>query len=209
MPEPLTKRQQQVLDIVRDHIREEGVPASIHEIRDALHVSSVGAVTDHLLALERKGYLQRGAKGSARSWRLVQQDTELEADASFLSVPVMGAIAAGVPITVEGHVEERMAVPPALVGAATECFILRVKGDSMTGDSICDGDFAILKAQQDAKMGDIVAVYLDGEATLKHYVKLGRRVELHSSNPDYAPIPVDMEQSHILGKLVGLMRPYS
>ena len=214
MAEDLTRRQREVLEIVRNGIEENGFPPTLHEIGRQLGLSSIGAVTDHLDALVRKGALRKGgAKGTARSWQLVEEEREDAFDAGersapFVTVPLVGSIAAGVPITALQHVEEQIPVPLALTGSSSECFILRVKGDSMVGDAICDGDLAILKAQSTARSGDIVAALIDEEATLKHYVKIGGKVELHASNPAYAPIPIQTEQSKILGKLVGLMRRF-
>ncbi|MBW3624443.1 MAG: transcriptional repressor LexA [Armatimonadetes bacterium] len=211
MPDILTRRQREVLDVILKYISENGVPPTLSEIRDAMGISSLRGVTDHLDALERKGWLERtGTKGAARCWRVTTEEApEPEQLAPFASLPLVGTIAAGIPITAIEHVEEHVAVPLALTGNATECFILRVMGDSMIGDAICDGDLAILRAQSTARSGDIIAALIDDEATLKHYVKIGMRIELHSSNPIYAPIPIQHENTRILGKLVGLMRPYS
>lgn len=210
MPEPLTKRQRQVLDVVLKHIGLNGVPPTLNEIKEAMGISSLRGVTDHLDVLERKGWLQRtGAKGAARCWKVTGEEEMVSAPpASFVTLPVVGTIAAGVPITAIEDVEEHLAVPLALADNTSECFILRVKGDSMTGDAICDGDLAILRAQSTARSGDIVAALIEDEATLKHFVKIGTRVELHASNPVYPPIPIQTENARILGKLVGLMRPY-
>jgi repressor LexA len=214
MPEPLTERQQEVLNIVRRAIEQNGVPPSLQEIKDCLGINSLRGVTDHLDALERKGWLCRtGAKGTARCWRLMVDEEEIVDAAEFVApsvtLPLVGTIAAGVPISAIEHVEDHLAVPLDMVGKSTECFILRVKGDSMIGDGILDGDLAILQSQSTARSGDIVAAVLDEEATLKHFVKIGMRVELHPSNPAYDPIPFTQDNSRIVGKLVGLLRNYS
>jgi repressor LexA len=212
MPEPLTDRQQEVLNIVRRAIERNAVPPTLQEIKECLGISSLRGVTDHLDALERKGWLCRtGAKGTARCWRVTVEEVceETEYIAPSVTVPIVGSIAAGVPISAIEHIEEHVAVPLDLVGKSTDCFILRIKGDSMIGDGILDGDLAILCSQSTARSGDIVAAVLDDEATLKHYVKIGTRIELHASNPVYDPIPVTQENARIVGKLVGLLRNYS
>jgi repressor LexA len=210
MPEPLTDRQREVLNVVCEAIQQNGVPPSLNEIRDALGINSLRGVTDHLDVLERKGWLRRaGSKGSARNWQVIgMEDSRPDPVAQAIALPLYGEIAAGIPIDGQRQVEDHIPVPPELVGNGGECFIFRVKGDSMIGDAICDGDLAVLQSLTTARSGDIVAVMVDGEATLKHYVKIGSRIELHSSNPIYDPIPVTHENSQIVGKLVGLMRRY-
>ena len=207
MLSPLTDRQQQVLEIIRDAIRLNGVPPTLSEIGSLLKITSLRGVTDHLEALERKGWLIRtGSKGSARCWKIVGEEESSETPAPFLTVPIVGSIAAGALDPFEAHVEDRLAVPTDLVGNVENLFILRVRGESMIGDSICDGDLAILHKQATARSGDIIAAYIDHEATLKHYVKIGSKIELHASNPDYPPIPFAHETAQIMGKLLGLMR---
>jgi repressor LexA len=211
MPEPLTDRQREVFEFVRGEICASGVPPTLQEIGIAMGIKSLRGVTDHLDALERKGWLERtGAKGTARCWRVLCDEPASpgEPDAPSVALPLVGAIAAGVPITAIEHIEEYVAVPQDFVRGSSECFILRVQGDSMIGDSICEGDLVVIRQQSTARSGDIVAVQLEEEATLKHYVKIGARIELHSSNPRYDPIPVTQENSQILGKLVGLIRRY-
>lgn len=210
MPDPLSKHQRAVLDVILKYIGENGVPPTLNEIREGMGFNSLKSVQDHLDTLERKGWLQRtGVKGAARCWKVLEEECVGKPLAPFATLPLLGTIAAGVPISANEHVEEHIAVPQALVGNADECFILRVKGDSMTGDAICDGDLAILRSQVTARSGDIVAALIEDETTLKHYVKIGAKVELHASNPDYPPIPFQSERCAIMGKLIGLMRPYT
>jgi repressor LexA len=150
-----------------------------------------------MAVLEKNGYLRRNARGS----RAV--DIRSAADESTLRVPVLGAIAAGTPILAEENVEDELTLPMTLVGHGS-LFALRVKGDSMIDAAICDGDLVVIRQQQVADDGDIVAALLDGEATVKVLRRRGGHVELVPRNPHYQVIPGD--EATILGKVVSVLR---
>jgi len=224
MSKGLTQRQREVLEAIRDYAARNGYPPSIRELGRALGISSLRGVTIHLDALARKGYIER--ESTSRSIRLLTAHaTELEtADASggFLarsvsrlgggravSVPLLGAIAAGAPLLAVENVECYVPVPVEMAGDAKDLFALRVKGDSMIGDAICDGDTIVVRSQPSAENGEIVAALIGDEATVKRLDKSSRPARLLPANPNYEPIPLAREDVRILGKVIGLVRSYA
>ncbi len=207
-PKPLTRRQRQVFQLIRRHLSETGAPPTIRELREGLALKSLRGVTVHLDALVRKGYIQRSRQ--ARGIRLIKNDGTAAAMVTPVPylIPVVGRIAAGQPLLAEQHVEERLAVDPRWV-PGPGCFAVRVHGESMIGAGINDGDYAVIRPQQDAENGQIVAVLIEGEATVKRfYRERGGQIRLQPENPVLDPIllhPRD-KSIRILGKVVGLFR---
>lgn len=206
--EPLTHRQRQVLQLIRRHLSETGAPPTIRELREGLALKSLRGVTVHLDALVRKGHIQRNRQ--ARGIRLMKSDAPAAAPVTPVPtlIPVVGRIAAGQPLLAEQHVEERLAVDPRWV-PGPGCFAVRVHGESMTGAGIHDGDYVVIRPQQDAENGQIVAVLIEGEATVKRfYRERAGQIRLQPDNPTLDPILVHpRDQSiRILGKVVGLFR---
>ena len=202
----LTQRQRQVLEIIRRHLAEQGAPPTIRELREGLSLNSLRGVTVHLDALVRKGYIERSRQ--ARGIRLLGPAGKRLAPVSPVPylIPVLGRIAAGQPMLAEEHVEERLAVDPRWV-PGPGCFAVRVHGESMIGAGISEGDYVIVRPQPDAVDGQIVAVLIEGEATVKRfYRERGGRVRLQPENPAMEPIRVDPRDRsvRILGKVVGL-----
>ncbi|WP_017589103.1 transcriptional repressor LexA [Nocardiopsis ganjiahuensis] len=209
----LTARQQSVLNCIQRYVRERGYPPSIREIGDTVGLSSPSSVAHQLKSLQRKGYLYRDQnRPRAVELRTPGRDTtqsitpeELTADSTrAASVPLVGRIAAGGPILAEEAVEDVLALPRQLVGEG-RLFMLTVVGDSMVDAAITDGDLVVIRQQQDAENGDIVAAMLGDEAT----VKVLRRepdghVWLMPRNDAYEPINGD--EATILGKVVTVMR---
>ncbi|MCY9785025.1 transcriptional repressor LexA [Nocardiopsis sp. EMB25] len=209
----LTARQQSVLNCIQRYVRERGFPPSIREIGDAVGLSSPSSVAHQLKVLQRKGYLHRDQnrpravelRTPGRSSGAKADPAEFTADASrAAAVPLVGRIAAGGPILAEESVEDVLSLPRQLVGEG-RLFMLTVVGDSMTDAAITDGDMVVVRQQQDANNGDIVAALLDDEAT----VKVLRReddghVWLLPRNEAYEPINGD--DATILGKVVAVMR---
>ena len=150
-PKPLTRRQRQVFQLIRRHLSETGAPPTIRELREGLALKSLRGVTVHLDALVRKGYIQRSRQ--ARGIRLIKNDGTAAAMVTPVPylIPVVGRIAAGQPLLAEQHVEERLAVDPRWV-PGPGCFAVRVHGESMIGAGINDGDYAVIRPQQDASM---------------------------------------------------------
>ena len=209
----LTHRQRQVLELIRRHAAAKGAPPTIRELREGLKLKSLRGVTVHLDALVRKGYIERSRQ--ARGIRILGGGKpalapvyEIHSEPIFL--PVVGRIAAGQPILAEQHIEERLAVDPRWV-PGPGCFAVRVHGDSMVGAGIFSGDYVVVRPQATAENGQIVAVLIEGEATVKKfYQEKGGRIRLQPENPAIEPIFVNPRNKsiQIMGKVVGLFRKF-
>ena len=204
MSKGLTKRQEMILQFVLDYIDREGYPPSIREIGAHFQIGSLRGVTVHLDALEKKGYIARS--NTPRSIKVTHP--QYQSSNRVVMLPLVGSIAAGVPIQAQEQVEDLIPVPSEMVNRIEGAFLLRVKGDSMSGEGIMPRDLVMVKPQRTANQGDLVAVLLGDEATVKriNYSKEG--VKLMPSNPNYSPIPVEQEDAQIIGKIVGLLRDY-
>ena len=204
MAKGLTKRQQLILQFVLDYIQREGYPPSIREIDSHFKIGSLRGVTVHLDALARKGYITRA--NTPRSIKVVHPQFQSAGRTAML--PLLGSIAAGAPIEAQEHVEDLIPVPSEMVRNIEHGFLLRVRGDSMSGEGIMPRDLVVVKPQQTANHGDLVAVLLGDEATVKriNFDKSG--VRLMPSNPAYEPINVAQEDAKIIGRIVGLIRDY-
>lgn len=199
----LTDRQQQVLDFIQEKIACDGYPPTIREIGAELGINSTNGVNDHLRALERKGYLNRT---EAKSRALVPVDTRED---DFIDVPILGRIAAGIPILAVENVEDTVRVDKFFLGRNREVFSLRVVGESMINDGIYDGDFIFVKKQQTAPRGAIVVALIEGEATVKRYFPEGDRVRFQPANDTMEPIYVradEFRETQIIGIVVGVYR---
>ncbi len=208
----LTERQKQVLELIRRHMVRQGAPPTIRELREGLKLKSLRGVTVHLDALVRKGFIDRSRQ--ARGIRLTNvvrdrsDDQEMLAEIEPVYIPILGRIAAGEPVLAEQHVEGRLAVDPRWV-PGPGCFALRIHGSSMIGAGIMDKDFVMVRQQPTAQNGEIVAVLVDNEATVKKfYQERGGKVRLQPENPAMEPIFVHPRDKtiQILGKVVGLFR---
>jgi len=194
----LTRRQQQVLDFIREYVRDNGYPPTVREICAALGLSSPATVHAHLANLERRGLLARDpskpraldVKGAPRQPR---------------PLPLVGRVAAGVPVLAEENVEDLVDVP-AFLRRGEGDFLLRVRGDSMTGAGILDGDLVVVHPQQVAENGDIVVALVGDEATTKRFYREGGTVVLRPENDLYEPIRVPSGQVALVGKVVGVLR---
>lgn len=206
MKKALTARQREVLDTIIDFISKKGFAPSIRELGPILGVSSLRGVTIHLDALERKGWIER--ESTSRSIRVLAPTPTGPVPAHTRPIPVLGTIAAGVPLLAVENVESYINVPNEIAGAGEELFGLSVKGDSMIGDHILDGDTIIIRSHLEAENGEIVAVLIGDEATVKRLDKKSQPPRLLASNPNYDPIKLTTEDARILGKVVGLIRSY-
>jgi repressor LexA len=199
----ISTRQKQLLDFIERCQRQEGFPPSVRDMCAALGLASHGSLLRHLQILESEGYLTR-LPGKKRTWRLTNRT-------SGISIPLLGRIAAGEPILAEQNVEENLLFDPQFFGSEN-AFALLVKGDSMIGEQIRDGDLAIIRQQPDAENGEIVAVLVEGmetEATLKILRRINGDIELCPANPAYQPLIFkggDRAKITILGKLIGVVR---
>ncbi|MCC6729679.1 MAG: transcriptional repressor LexA [Chthonomonadales bacterium] len=206
MTRGLTDKQDRILTFIVDYVADQGYPPSIREIGNAFGISSLRGVTVHLDALERKGYIKRAS--TSRSIAVIGKTgaTSLSKNAAFL--PVVGTIAAGTPITASENVECLVPVSHDLVRNVEGAFVLRVRGDSMIGEHIVPRDLVVIKPQASAENGDLVAVLLGDEATVKRIQFSDGRVRLMPANPAYEPIEVNREDSRVIGKVIGLLRNY-
>ena len=221
----LTVRQRRVLEVIRNSVDRRGYPPSLREIGEAVGLTSPSSVAHQLSSLERKGYLRRDPN-RPRAIEIVSPDAPADMrgyrggaapddeaafdetgvrdqrpEASY--VPVLGRIAAGVPITAEELVEDVFPLPRQLVGEG-QLFLLQVVGDSMVDAAICDGDWVVVRQQPTADNGDIVAALLDNEATVKTFKRKDGKVWLLPHNPAFEPI--DATHATILGKVTAVLR---
>ncbi len=204
--EALGPRQRKILDFILSTVQDRGYPPSVREIAEAVGLASPSTVHAHLEALQRKGYLRKDAtKPRAIQISYAPDMGPAGSTDGVRHVPLLGRIAAGAPIQAMEDVEDVLPLPASIVGEGTH-FMLTVKGDSMHDAGIHDGDMVVIRKQDDASNGQIVAAMLDDEATVKTLVRQGNKTILRPENPAYAPIEVNAENSRILGKVVALLR---
>lgn len=204
----LTERQRQVLDFIRSFGERHGVPPTVREIGERFRFTARAAF-DHLRALERKGMLERRVTGKRASRTLVLPAQKGARRGEPSGIPVMGRIAAGTPITAVENQEDTLPLRPDwLPTGGSDVFALRVQGDSMIDAHIMSGDLVVVRKQETAFSGDIVAALLDGEATVKRFAREGGTVVLRPEHPTMKPIVVEPGRGdfRILGKVVGVVR---
>lgn len=204
MAKGLTKRQQLILQYILDYVQKEGFPPSIREIGRDFNIGSLRGVTVHLDALERKGYISRS--NTPRSIKVVHPAYQNTNRVTML--PLLGTIAAGIPIHAQEQVEDMIPVPMEMVRNVQNAFLLRVQGDSMVDDGILPRDLVVVRPQDHANNGELVAALLGDEATVKRISFGPDGVRLMPRNAAYQPIPIDREDAKIIGKVVGLIRDY-
>ena len=202
MAAPLTDRQKAIYEFLLKTIREKGFAPSIPEIGRRFKIASTNGVSDHLKALEKKGYIRRVGK---RAIEIIHQLSR-SAVADTREVPVLGRVPAGKPFLSEENIEGVITIPDDI--GSGERFALQVKGDSMIGAGIMDGDRVIVKQQATAENGDIVCAVIEGEATLKRFFKKDGTITLKAENDNYAPIKLSAGEFRIAGRVVGLLRKF-
>jgi len=204
--EALGPRQKRILEFILSTVEDRGYPPSVREIADAVGLASPSTVHAHLEALQSKGYIRKDpTKPRAIEISYAPGMGPAASRAGVKHVPLVGSIAAGSPLQAVEDIEDVLPLPASVIGEGT-FFMLRVKGDSMTGAGIEDGDLVVIRKQDDATPGSIVAAMLDDEATVKTLVRDNGKTVLRAENPAYEPIPVTAENSRILGKVVALLR---
>lgn len=212
MARKITKRQQQIYDFIRAYQLEKGYPPSVREMAAAVGLSSPSTVHAHLNALEDHGLIKRD-KTKPRALELFNEDgssvssaaVEHNSSRGTVSLPLVGRVAAGMPILAEQNVEDTFTVPTEI--ATDSCsFVLEVHGDSMINAGIFNGDFIIVREQPSAMNGEIVVAMIEGEATVKTFYKEKGRVRLQPEND--AMEPIFANNPTILGKVVALMRRF-
>nr|WP_075576560.1 transcriptional repressor LexA [Olsenella timonensis] len=214
----LGKRQLAIYDFIRTYTDEHGYPPSVREIGAAVGLASPSTVHMHLKVLEERGLIKRDSK-KPRTIEVMQDRQSPDADAgqplasvsedvgsNVIRLPLVGRVAAGVPILAEQNVEETLALPTSVVGDASS-FVLRVRGESMVNAGIYDGDYIVVKEQHDAHDGEIVVALIDDSATVKTFYRERDRVRLQPENDTMSPIYV--ENPIILGRVTALIRSIS
>lgn len=198
-PLPLTPRQKEIVDFISTHYRNKGYSPSLSEIADALGLTAVSTVHQHIEVIKKKGYLQKDNFQPRSVSPLTQTEHTME-------VPLLGVIAAGNPITPYEN-PEPIAVPDYMIKNGKDYYALKVKGDSMINDGVWDGDTILIKHQNTANVGDMVVAVVDGEVTLKRYGGLSNgKVKLIPKNSSLKPFYVDPNTFEVRGKFAGLLR---
>src|SRR3972149_503251 len=198
------KRQSQILDFIKQHIQSTGSAPTLKEIAEAIGVSSLATVHEHLQALETKKLIKRKG-GKTRAIEL--SETDIPVLTEQIDVPILGFIAAGAPIEPYSDPNASFSIPNDFVSGTKRTYVLQVRGESMIEEQIRDGDFVIIEQIDSANNGDIVVALLDnGMATLKRFFKEATRVRLEPANAKMSPIFV--KNVRIQGKVVGLIRRY-
>jgi len=202
MSTELTKRQSQILKFIIECIRDNGSPPTIAEIGERFDISSTNGVNDHLVALEKKGYIERSSK--ARGITVTAKGaTNLYQNEAGMA-PVVGRIAAGAFNLAEQDVDDYVAVPVKLADRGGFC--LKVRGESMIEDGILPGDLVVVDPTLRPRTGDVVVAMVDGEATVKHFHPRGNAIELRPANSSMKPIVVPAEDITIQGVVVSVQR---
>ena len=199
---PATERQQKILDVIRAFTAERGYPPSVREIGERVGLSSSSTIHAHLKALERRGLILRDPTKP----RALRSDLGMNGapPPDSIVMPIVGKVAAGVPITAQEHLEGEFVLPASFVPRSSDAFMLRVQGDSMVEAAILDGDLIMVRPQRVARDGEIVVAMLDGEATVKRYYREDGRIRLQPENRSMAPIYAsDVE---IVGRVEAVVR---
>lgn len=209
----LSARQQQVLDAIRDLRNATDMPPTLREIAEAVGLKSVASAKYQIDQLKNMGYLAQidnVSRGISLADHSERQQAIEEAEATsnvvtgaFRKIPLVGQIAAGIPITAEQNIDEWLTLPESLVGKG-DVFLLKVKGDSMIDAAICEGDYIAVRQQATADNGDIVAAELDGEATVKVFKQRDGHTWLLPQNSAYEPILGD--HAKVMGKVTAVFR---
>jgi repressor LexA len=206
MAKGLTKRQRDILDFIIECIRDNGSPPTIAEIGDHFGITSTNGVNDHLLALERKGFIERSSK--ARGIRITDASAVGLYQAHVSTLPLLGRIAAGTPLLAQENIEDY--IPVSAAQANSQAYCLRVTGDSMIEDGIFDGDVIIVDGSRRPRKGDVVVALIEeDEATVKRFHPDGPAIELRPANSSMKPMRFPANQVQVQGVVVGLQRTFN
>jgi repressor LexA len=202
----LSTKQHEILEVIRQALMRDGQAPTVREIGKVTGLRSSCSVQKHLNQLEAKGYIKRDPY-KYRSIELLQDGAPMTRRRT-VTVPLLGRVAAGSPILALENIEESYPLPEALVPRDADCFMLRVKGDSMINAGIFDNDLVVVRKQETAHPGDIVVALLGDEATVKTFYPAGDNgIRLQPENPHLRPIIT--RDAHILGRVVLSLRQYS
>ena len=207
-PVTLYKKQKQILDYISQYIQLNNTSPTLQEIANAMGLSSLATVHEHLEALVKKGVIRR-YEGAVRGIEIL--DERINASLNGVELPLIGYIAAGEPIEAIENPLETVTIAPDMVSKVKRCYVLQVKGDSMIDEGIFDGDYVVIQQQEVAQNGDIVVALLDnGFATLKtFYREKDGTIRLQPANPNMEPIIVPANTLRIQGKVTGMIRKFS
>lgn len=199
----ISAKQQQILEFIKDEILKKGYPPAVREICEAVHLKSTSSVHSHLETLEKNGYIRRDPT-KPRAIEIVDDSFQM-VRREMTSIPIVGTVAAGVPIFAQQNIEGYFPVPADIVPAG-ESFVLRVKGESMINAGILDGDQIFVQQCNTARNGDIVVALVEDSATVKTFYKENGYIRLRPENDTMEPIIV--QDCVILGKVFGIFRSY-
>ena len=202
MTRELTRRQAAILQFIVESIRDRGWPPTIAEIGQQFKIASTNGVNDHLVALEKKGYIERSSK--ARGIRVTEKAAAGLYQHGGATLPLVGRIAAGQPLFAQENIEEFVTVAPALSRLKGYC--LRVQGESMVEAGILDGDVIVVDQEREPHAGDVVVALVGDEATVKHYHPRGSEVELRPANSAMKPLVLPTRDVQVQGVVVALQR---
>lgn len=212
MKNKLTDRQEEILNFIRQFTNETGYPPTLREIGKHFQISSTFGVKRHLEALVKKGFINIESNASRGISFIKKNDDELisgvmKDDNLFVKIPILGRVAAGLPINAVENLEGSLVVDSSFLKKVEEAFALRVKGDSMINAGINDKDLVIVSPKEQAKNGDIVVAMLNDEATVKKFENVNNKIRLIPENNSYQPIDVkSSDDFRLIGKVKGVVR---
>ena len=198
---PISDKQAQILEYIKDQIMEKGYPPAVREICEAVHLKSTSSVHSHLATLEKRGYIRRDPT-KPRAIEICDDNFQM-LRTETASLPVVGRVAAGEPILAEQNIESYFPVPAESVPRG-ESFVLKVHGTSMINAGIMDGDYIFVNSCRNAENGEIIVALIDDSATVKRFYKEDGHIRLQPENDEMEPIVV--EDCQILGKVFGVYR---
>ena len=212
MKNKLTDRQEDILIFIQQFTAENGYPPTLREIGKHFQISSTFGVKRHLEALVKKGHINIESNAS-RGISMIKKnqeefaETSFNEDSMFLKIPVVGRVAAGLPITAIENMEGSLVVDPTFLKKAEDAFALRIRGDSMINAGINDGDLVIVSPNEEARNGDIIVAMLNDEATVKRFELIDKKIKLIAENSAYSPIEIKSEDNfNLVGKVKGVVR---
>ena len=203
----LTGKRREILDFIAAQLRDRGYPPSVREIGDAVGLTSSSTVHTHLTTLQRQGYLRRDPTKPRAIEVRYDTNSGIAIDRRpARHVPLVGEVAAGVDVLAEENIEELLPLPEDFTGDG-QLFMLKVRGDSMIEAGILDGDYVVVRHQNEAEKGDVVVAGIPGgEATVKRYGRRGSKVVLTPANPTMTPMVFSPDEVDVYGKVVTVMR---
>ncbi len=210
MKTDLTDRQKDILGFIQEYVELNNFPPTYREIGQKFKIVSTFGVKRHIDALVKKGYLNSGNNLSRTLTLVVNNNPIKKVQTTILEIPVVGRVAAGQPILAEENIEGNFVIDKNFLGSRTECFGLKVRGDSMINAGIMEGDLVIIQPQKEAVNGDIVVALIKDEATMKRFSLIDGKICLIPENDNYEPIIIDnQEEFSIVGKVIGVFRSYN